>query len=127
MALGRAIVDGTMVAAADYSTTGQYLCVENSTTNNTVTLTTTDGQFAYGILQNKPTSGGAAEVAVLGIAKAMCGAPVTRGQRLKAEVTTSRVIPVAAAADYGLCIACNSGADGEVIDVIIVHTGADSD
>jgi|SRR5882672_4822966 len=123
----RGFVDTTRVAAADYSTTGQFLVVAISGTDGvSVTRTTTDGQRGYGILENSPTASQVAEVCSLGPCKARAGAAVTAGQLLKSQVTTSRVIPIAANADYALAMALEDGVDGDVIEIMIVHAGINS-
>lgn len=114
------------VGAADAATVGQYLAVYLSA-DRTVSRQTSDGGVCCGILQNNPASGAAADVAAVGIAKAKYGATVTIGQMLKAEVTTSRLIPVAAAADYAIAQAIVAGADHDVVDVLLIHAGRDSD
>ena len=118
--------DGNRVAAADYSTTGQYLCVAiDATAEDRFALTTTDGQIAYGILQNAPREGQAGEIAVSGKCPCMYGANVTRGQRLKAEVTTARLVPIAADGDYCLGTAVESGVDGQIGHIMLQHQGLD--
>ena len=67
-----------LVAAADLSAK-QYYCVKKNTTNNEAALCATDGEIVFGVLQNKPTSGEAAEVTALGVTKVTAGETLTAG------------------------------------------------
>lgn len=107
-------------AAADYSTTGQYLCGYFSA-SRVVTTRVTDGLPVAGIIQNAPASGEAVELAVAGVCKAMYGGTVTAGDLLMAEVTTGRLV-TATAALYAVAYAAEAGVDGDVRDVILIHS-----
>lgn len=63
---------GFCTAAADYSTTGQYRIVDISASNE-ITLASSSGQAAVGILQDKPASGQVANVMVNGVSKLIAG------------------------------------------------------
>lgn len=68
------IHDGAQtIAAADYSAK-QFYCVKLSTSvaRTALLLAATGGQI-YGILQNKPKTGDAADVGIYGITKAVVG------------------------------------------------------
>ena len=64
----------TFIAAADYSSTGQYRFVYLSAAD-TVTLTGAGGK-PIGILQNNPASGGAANVMLMGVSRLSMSAAV---------------------------------------------------
>jgi hypothetical protein len=64
---------GICTAAADYSTTGQFLLVDVSA-DTVVTKASASGQACLGILQNKPVSGDVADVMVVGVSKLVAGA-----------------------------------------------------
>ena len=102
-----AIHDGSQtVAAADYSSSaslygmttaglggtgavggsGQYLFVAlSASVARTSVLASVAGQKVYGVLQNKPKAGEAADVVIFGITKVVTG---TGGVTLGVEVTT---------------------------------------
>jgi hypothetical protein len=60
-------------------------------------------------------------ICVLGLANAVAGDTVTRGQRLTGETTTGRVVPVdASSGEVVIGIALASGGDGDSIHVLVV-------
>jgi len=60
-------------------------------------------------------------ICVLGLANAVAGDTVTRGQRLTGETTTGRVVPVdESAGEVVIGIALASGGDGDTIPVLVV-------
>lgn len=60
-------------------------------------------------------------ICVLGLATALAGDTITRGQRLTGETTTGRVVPVdASAGEVVIGIALASGVDGGLIPVLVV-------
>jgi|SRR5215472_5979844 len=69
---------------------GQFLLVFLSG-SRTVSLQTTQGAVCYGVLQNSPAQGQAADVAIGGITKVVVGAAVTAGAELMAD-TNGRAI-----------------------------------
>lgn len=71
---GPLIHDGSQTtAAADYSAGTQQYCAVSLSAARKVTLTTA-GAASYGILQNKPASGQAADVGLIGVSKGQSGA-----------------------------------------------------
>src|SRR4051812_47110957 len=78
------------------SGSGQFLAVIVSTAADlTVLLSTVAGDKCIGILQNKPSTGIAANVAVFGMSKAVAGATITAGQELMNSSTQAgALIPV---------------------------------
>ena len=74
------------------SSSGQFLAVK-ITAARSVNIATSGGEAIYGILQNKPTSGQAADVGILGVSKAVAGAVCTGGNFLMTD-TSGRLIPV---------------------------------
>lgn len=74
------------------SGSGQYLAVRLSTTaDRTVLLASTvaGGVQAYGILQNKGSTGQVADVGIFGISKGVCGATANITGGVMVAVTTS--------------------------------------
>src|SRR5579862_8357500 len=83
-------------AAANYSSTasldgpsgsGQFLLVKYTGTGSspTVTVCSSNGDSAVGVLQNDPASGFGAEVAVAGVSKVVAGASVSIGAALMSD------------------------------------------
>jgi hypothetical protein len=82
--------DGSQtVAAADLSAK-QFYAVK-ITGPRAVNLASTGGEAIYGILQNNPISGLAADVGIDGVTKAVIGAAVTAGDFLMTD-TSGRLI-----------------------------------
>jgi hypothetical protein len=117
-----AVYAAGLKAGADYSDADTYVgtCMKIDTNDRQVALQTSSGGAVLGLLQNDPKSGEAAHVAVGGIAPGRYGAAVTRGDLLMCEVTTGRLV-TATAALYAIAMALESGADGELHDVLIIH------
>lgn len=113
-----------MMADADLSAK-QFFCVKMSTTDNKVSLCTTQGETIFGVLQNKPNADGvAAEVMSLGITKVEAGETLTagdlwgtdaNGKAAKIEGTNTG----ADLADYAAGIVIEGAASGELASVTI--------
>lgn len=95
---GVMIREGTYVAGANFSNTaglagpggsGQFLAVKQSTAaDRTVLLGNTAGTIdILGILQNKPVSGDAADICILGTTKAVYGGTVVAGAFLTTDAS----------------------------------------
>ena len=82
--------DGAQTLAAADLSTKQFYAVK-ITAARAVNLASTGGEAIYGILQNNPTSGLAADVGFLGLSKAAVGAAVSAGDYLMTD-TTGRLI-----------------------------------
>ena len=63
---------------------GQFLFVYVSAAR-VVTVQTSSGGAVYGILQNTPASGQAADVGIMGISKVVAGAAITAGANLMCD------------------------------------------
>lgn len=70
-------------ASADLS--GKQFYAVKITGSRVVGLTAAAADLTYGILQNKPSSGQACDVAIFGITKAVAGASITAGAKLMAN------------------------------------------
>ncbi len=106
------IHDGTLLAGADFrnstysgstklgpSGSYQYLAVRLSTVaDRTVLGTTVDGQPIYGILQNKPASGDAADVGIYGTSKVVSGSTAIGAGMLLEVGSSGCMIPYSSAA-----------------------------
>lgn len=105
----------TRLAGADLSATGQYRFVEQSTAG-TVTVCNSAGENALGVLQNNPTSGQAAVVAVGGVSKITAGATIAIGDQL-ATTAAGKAAP-ATNGQVILGEAMTGGADGSIISML---------
>lgn len=116
-----------VVATGDLSSYQYYVVKHASTAGACKVATTAATDTLLGILQNDPTSGQAAEVAFLGIAKAAAEASVTAGSAVTCS-STGRVKTTTTDLDQiiGFAAAASSSA-GDIIPVIVVRgTLADS-
>jgi hypothetical protein len=109
----------TLAAGADLSA-WQYKIVKVSGTGVAKATAITD--VPLGILQNTPTSGKMAEVAVSGVSKVVAGAAITAGTLVGIQVTNGKVKTIAAGTDttqYVLGQALTAAsADGDIITVL---------
>lgn len=112
---------GQCVAGTDLSAK-QFRAVKLSTsTDRNVIVADTGGEAIYGILQNKPTIGLAADIGFLGVSKAAIGATVTMGQRLMTD-TNAKLIP-ATSTNHAVAQAMEAGATDTIITVRVVDLG----
>lgn len=105
----------TRIAGADLSTTGQYRFVEQSTAG-TVTVCNSAGENAIGVLQNNPTGGQAATIAVGGVTKVLAGATIEPGNQL--ATTSAGKAAVATNGQVILGEAMSAGGDGAIISML---------
>lgn len=137
MAYDNASLCITMKAGADLSSS-QYLFVECSAAD-TVTVCNAAGERAIGVLQNDPTTNGAATVAVSGVVKVKAGAAVSANALVKTNSSGKAITAAAATVDtsdtggasdpvvgsYVMGIALNAAsADGDIISVLLTNMGA---
>ena len=78
--------DWTMIAEPDLSAKQYLVAIIGSATGKCM-VSSQAGDQALGILQNKPQSGEAAKVRVVGISKALAAAAITAGAYLRAGAT----------------------------------------
>jgi hypothetical protein len=106
---GPLLKDGAQcVAAANYwnpasaldgpNGSGQFLAVYVSAAR-TVAAVATEGVAMYGILQNTPALGQAADVAIVGVSKMVAGAAITAGAELMTDAN-GRLIAWVGGSDY---------------------------
>jgi hypothetical protein len=121
---GPLLHDGSQtIAAADLSTK-QFYCVK-ITAQRSVNLANSGGEAIYGVLQNKPTAGQAADVGFLGISKAAAGAAITAGAYLMTD-TTGRLI-AATTTGHRVAQALEAAtAAGQLITVALGPNSADT-
>jgi hypothetical protein len=116
--------DESMKAAADLSTK-QYYIVEQ-TVADTVNVCNAAADIPWGVLQNKPLSGGAAQVRMLGISMVVSdGSGTAIAVNDWIGPNSSGVAVKKATADYSVCgIAMDaSSASGTVIRVRLIGPG----
>ena len=107
-----------MKAGASFASK-QYTPVKlSSTAADTVLQATTTAMWAVGIIQNDPASGESAEVACLGISRAVAGtSTITRGTTL--SYNSTGVVNVTAGKVFALALQA-AGAVGDLIWVQII-------
>lgn len=108
-----------MVATGDLRTS-QYLVVQAASTAGAVKVATTKAtDKILGILQNDPNDGEAAEVAYLGICKALAANSVTFGAKLSCN-STGQVVATTTDKDevVGIALAASTAA-GDIIPVML--------
>jgi len=113
---------GTLTAAADLSAK-QFHAVK-ITAAQQVNLSTVAGEPVIGILQNKPASGAAADIMVIGVTKVKAGAAIAAGASVMAGAD-GRIITAATAGSevIGKALEAAANAD-EIISILLVaHQG----
>jgi hypothetical protein len=129
------IRDGSnTVAAANYSNgqslagpsgSGQFLAVAlSASADRTSVLASTQGQQVYGILQNKPTAGAAADVCLFGITKAVAGGTITRGSQLMVNASGQLITWTAGSAYSQVAVALESAVSGQIVTVFYDGTSS---
>lgn len=111
---------GHLVAAADLSSNQYYAVKVNS--SGQIALCSSAGEFVVGILQNKPTSGQAADVRHSATTKAVAGAAITAGARVMTNAS-GKVITLATSGSIACGVALEAaGADGDIIEVALIRS-----
>lgn len=105
----------TLVAGADLSSS-QYKFVE-SNSSGTATVCNTAGEYALGVVQNDPTSGQAATIAVSGVSKVVLGGTVAINDQISTD-NSGRAI-AATTGHKILGIAIVGGAVGNIGSVLL--------
>lgn len=115
MAYSNAELAITVPAAADYSTTGQYLFV-NIDGNGRALLVSSQGADAIGVLSDKPAAiDRPARVVIGGVTKCIAGETITPDDKLTTGADGRA--EVALTGDHVVAHAVTGGADGEVITI----------
>jgi hypothetical protein len=113
---------GQFTASADLSSK-QYHFVKMSG-NNTVTVCAAITDLPIGVLQNTPTSGQAAEVALFGITKVKADGTLAAGNIIGTSAD-GQADAIAAGTDttvYTMGIALNAAAAGDVVEMFLNAT-----
>lgn len=113
---------GVCTAAADLST-HQFKFVK-VTAAFAVNLTSVAGEAVYGVLQNNPISGQAAEIMRDGITKVVAGAAIAAGAFVMTN-NAGKVITAATAANHRVGVALEAADDADDIVTIdlLPHAG----
>jgi hypothetical protein len=108
---------GDLTASADLRTS-QFLAVR-ITGSRTVGLISASTQVPIGILQNKPNTGEAAEVAISGKVKAIAGAAITAGAEVMVNAS-GQVITAATTGNraFGVAVSTAAGAN-ELVEILL--------
>lgn len=102
------------------SSSGQFLAVK-ITAARSVNIASSGGEQIYGILQNRPLSGQAADVGILGVSKAVAGAQFTGGNFLMTD-TSGRMIP-ATSTNHRVAWAIESAATSGIVATVFLMPG----
>lgn len=116
MSTYQAVSSFSVPAAADYSTTGQFLLVDINSSSQAV-LVAAQGAKAVGVLDNDPESGNAARVIFAGVAKVTAGATIAAGNKITTGADARA--EVAATGDHVVGTAITGGGDGDIIEVLL--------
>lgn len=108
----------SILAGADLSA-AQYLGVSIATDNSGVKLVAGAGLRVDGFLQNKPTSGQPASVAVSGITKAIVGVGDVASAGLRLQCDAAGKVIASATGKYVVGVSLDAGVAGDVIRVLI--------
>lgn len=106
---------GHLTAAADYSTSGQFLAIAQSS-NTAATIASTAGQRCTGLLQNNPASGEACDIITEGVGIGTYGGTISAGDDLVVNASGQLVSASAAGSVVGgqvLARALYSGVSGD--------------
>lgn len=118
---GPLIHDGSQTTAAADLSAKQYFAVKLSAARS-VNVASTGGENAYGILQNTPQSGDAADVGISGISKAKIGAAgCAAGDSLMTEAATGKLV-TKTSTNVVVAVALEAGAADEIVTVKIIPT-----
>ncbi len=97
---------------------GQFLFVYVSAAR-VVTVQTSSGGAVYGILQNTPASGQAADVGIMGISKVVAGAAITAGANLMCDTAGRAVAQTSTNIIAAVALEAATAA-GQIITVAII-------
>lgn len=115
------VLDITFIAGADLSTKQYYLMKMSA--DNTVNIASANTDKIIGVLQNKPLSGEAAVVRVLGTSKVIShgAAAIAAGDYLTSD-SNGKAEEADADLDFVIGMALEaSAADNDIIEMLITH------
>lgn len=121
---GPLIHDGSQTTAAADLSTKQYYAVK-LTAARAVNLASAGGEAIYGVLQNAPPSGQAADVGFLGVTKAVAGAAVSAGDYLMTDTSGRLITATSTNHRVGQAIEA-AGAAGVIFTVMLGPNSGDT-
>lgn len=121
---GPLLHDGSQTTAAVDLSAAQFKAVK-ITAARAVNLANTGGEAIYGILQNKPTAGQAADVGFVGVSKAVAGAAVNAGDYLMTDTSARMITATSTNHRVAQALEAASGA-GQIITVMLGPNSADT-
>jgi hypothetical protein len=102
---------------------GQYLAVMLTSAGRTVTLASVTGQQIYGILQNKPAAGQAADVGIFGVTKAVAGGTIAAAAPVMASSNGTIVAWTSTSNKAQIGYAIEAAVSGQVFTMFLGPTG----
>ncbi|NOS67907.1 MAG: DUF2190 family protein [Candidatus Peribacteraceae bacterium] len=108
----------TKEAAADLSAK-KYYCIAQDANGKAALASSATAKGNLGILQNKPASGEAANIAVLGTSKAILGGTVDEGDQLTTDAN-GKLIATTSAGDFVVAEALEAGVLNDIAEVRLV-------
>lgn len=112
------INDGNNTTAAADLSTKQFYAVK-LTAARAVNLASANTDSIYGILQNKPKSGEAADVGIFGISKAVAGAAISAGAALMSDTAGKLITQTSTNPKVAIALEAAGAAD-QIITVKII-------
>ena len=114
------VADITKVSSADYSTSGQYTFMKYAGTAGQVVQAAASTDHVYGVLQNKPKLGEAAEIRILGTSKVVSGGTVTEGDYVTSN-GSGQAVTTTTTKDHVLGIAMESAVVNDIFEIFVVN------
>lgn len=101
---------------------GQFLAVVLTSAGRTVAIAGTAGVQCYGILQSKPASGAAADVAIFGITKAVAGGTIAAAAALMTNASGQVVAWTSGSGYAQIGYAIEAAVSGQVFTMFVGAT-----
>jgi len=121
MAYETPILDTTLLAGVDLSSSQFCAVVVNSSGQAVLPSAVSTGSKIMGVVQNKPTSGTAATIRVEGITKLMTNGTVAPGDWVKVNNTSGKIVTTTTSGDQivGVCLSTVSTPSGDLATVLL--------
>lgn len=113
------VIIQNFVAGEDLTSYRYHLVTISGSTARTVVRCSSQGQSAVGVLVNKPGSGEAAAVCMLGITKVMVGGTIYAGDKFTTSVSAT-AITLASSENNCAGMVLSNVASGALVDAIIL-------
>lgn len=107
----------SLVAVADYSSTGQHRFVTINSSGQALRVAAANEDIVAGVLRNAPLAGGAASIQDRGLAKVELGATVNAGAAVTTDNVGRAVTATTGQFCHGICI--EGGAVGNIGTVLL--------